>query len=180
MLDDDVKVVIDGETKCFDFSICTAQDLPATLQFWMAYVARDLLYLGAFFRAAGILLQIPGAAQYERVHYEDDDDEEPDEDLDPCNRLKHAKAYTVFSVLAECLKRLAVASLIEQIPDADQYTPVDLSKDWTEYLDEHAKLENGLLTVVTECLNRLIVSPTRIELDNEPEPAWWQRLWAGL
>ena len=50
---DDAQFKIDGKKKEFYFDVCAAQDLPATMQFWMAYVARDLLQLGAFFRAIG-------------------------------------------------------------------------------------------------------------------------------
>ncbi len=56
------------------------EDLPDVLQFWMAHMARDLLRLGVFFRAAALMCQIPGGARYRYVPHDDHDDDLPDDD----------------------------------------------------------------------------------------------------
>ena len=61
-------------------------------------------------------------------------------------------------MLAECLDRLGVKELMEQVPAPD-YEPEELSEEWEALHDKWAKVKNGLLTVVGECLDTLAVRP---------------------
>ncbi len=175
-------IKIDGKQYRFGTDLRNCKDLPLTLQFWMAYMARDMLQLGVFFRAAGIMLQLPGAAQYEFVDYDVLSD-------DPGSRMSPADKSTVFNILAECLRRLGGAgaeALIEQVPGAADYQRVELSDEWKKYLDRQATIEHGLLNVVAACLDRLLVRPGMFQIDRapvkrkEPNPTWWERLWAEI
>ena len=170
---------IDGKQYSFGTDLRNCKDLPLTLQFWMAYMARDLLQLGVFFRAAGIMLQLPGAARYEFVDYDNLGD-------DPGDRMSPVGKPTVFNLLAECLRRLGAEALIEQVPGAADYERVELSAEWKKYLDRQATIEHGLLNVVAECLDRLLVRPGMFQIDRAPamrrerKPTWWERLWAEI
>ena len=168
----------DGELECFFPDVRTTNDLPGALQFWMASVARDLLQLGVFFRAAAIMLQMPGAGRYKVVHYDDLNEDLGDDEEDPRCWVGGADRVTVFNVLAECLRRLEAEDLMEQVPGAADHKRGELPDEWTEYLDEQAKTEHGLLNVVAECLDDLIVTPGMVEIDAKPQATWWQQWWA--
>ncbi len=96
---------IDGAPENFFPDVRSSKNLPVALQFWMANMTRDLLQLGVFFRAAAIMLQVPGAARYQDVTYDDQDPDRADEDEDPASWVGEADRGTTFSVLAECLRR---------------------------------------------------------------------------
>ena len=170
---------LDGELVSFFPDVRSSTNLPMTLQFWMAYVARDLLRLGVFFRAAAIMCQVPGAAGYEYVICDDVDDDLPDEDEDPRCWVDSADYDTGFNVLAECLRRMGVETLIEQVPGEADYNRKELSDEWMEYLGRQAAIEHGLLNVVAECLDELIVRPGMAEINDSSQPTWWQRWWAA-
>ncbi len=171
---------IDGRLEDFYPELRSSTDLPVTLQFWMAYVARDLLQLGVFFRAAAIMLQLPGAGRYQVMHYDDCDDDLRDQDEDPQRWVRGADRDTIFNVLAECLRRLGAAKVIKQVPGAKQYEREELSDEWKKYLGRQAEIKHGLLNVVAECLDELIVRPGMAEIDVEPRPSWWQEWWSML
>ena len=156
------------------------EDLPTVLQFWMAHVARDLLRLGVFFRAAALMCQIPGGARYRYVPHDDVDDDLPNDDEDPRHWVGRADRDTAFSVLAECLRRLGAAGVMKQVPGGEDYEQVELSAEWNEYLDRRAERKHGLLNVVAECLDELIVRPEMDEIDVEPQSTWWQRWWSRM
>ncbi len=171
---------IDGRLVAFFTDVRSAEDLPAALQFWMAYLARDLLRLGVFFRAAALMQQLPGGARYRYVIHDDVDDKAPPEEDDPREWVRGAGRETVLNVLAECLRRLGAASVMKQVPGGKDYEREELSAEWKEYLDRQAKIKHGLLNVIGECLDELIVRPGLDEIDAEPEPTWWQRWWARM
>ncbi len=171
---------IDGKVTGFSPDVRSTENLPVTLQFWMGYVARDLLQLGVFFRAAAVMAQVPGADRYRFMLFDDLDDDVPNQDEDPTRWVRDADADTVFNVLAECLRRLEAEHLIEQVPGAPDYERQELSAEWIEYLDRHAKFEQGLLNVVAQCLDDLIVTPGMAEIDDKPQATWWQKWWAAL
>ncbi len=156
---------IDGEPESFFLDLRSSKNLPVALQFWMANMTRDLLQLGVFFRAAAIMLQVPGAAGYEDVIYDDQDPDGPDADEDPASWVGGADWDTTFSVLAECLRRLEAEHLMEQVPGAAKYEREELSTEWKEYLDRRAATEHGLLNVVAVCLDEVIVRPGMAEND---------------
>ena len=81
---------------------------------WMAALSRDMLRLGVYFRSLCIMLQIPGAAEYEWVC---DTDGEIEYDEDPL--LQSPDEDTVSTVLEEALDRLGVKHLMAQLPNAD-------------------------------------------------------------
>ena len=170
-------VEIDGKLVSFHVDLRLAENLPVTLQFWMAYVARDLLHLGVFFRAAAIMCQVPGAGRYAVLHYDDVNPDLGDDDQDPARWVGDADRDTVFNVLADCLRRLQAEELIEQVPGEADYTRAELSTEWIEYLDRSAEIEHGLLNVVAECLDELIVRPGMAEVDAASRPTWWQDWW---
>ena len=161
-------------------SVRRTGDLPGAGQFWMAYVARDLLRLGVFFRAAAIMLQIPGAGRYRVLHYDNVDDNLPDWDEDPSQWLGEVDRDTVFDVLAECLRRLGAEELMQQVTGGEDFEQEELSEEWVAYLDRHAGMEHGLLNVVAECLDELIVRPGMKEIDIAPRASWWQQWWGKL
>lgn len=171
---------IDGKLVAFFTDVRSVENLPATLQFWMAYLARDLLRLGVFFRAAALMQQLPGGARYRSVVYDDLDDNAPNEDEDPRRWVRHADRCTTFNVLGECLRRLGAAGVMKQIPGGKDYEREELSAEWKEYLDRQAKIKCGLLNVIAECLDELIVRPGMAEIDAEPYPTWWQRWWSRM
>ncbi len=171
---------IDGRLEDFYPEVRSSKDLPLTLQFWMAYVARDLLQLGVLFRAAAIMCQVPGAGRYEVELFDDANDELGDQDEDPQCWVGGVERDTVFTVLAECLRRLGAADLMEQVPGAADYKREELSDEWKEYLDNLNEIEHGLQNVVAECLDELIVRPGMAEIDAEPRPSWWQKWWSKL
>jgi hypothetical protein len=170
----------DGREANFWTDVRTTEDLPKVLEFWMAQFARDLLRLGVYFRAAALMCQIPGGARYRCVHYDDIDDELPNDDEDPRYWVGRADDPTVLNVLGECLRRLGATPVMRQVPGGKDYERRELSAKWKKYLDRHAKIKHGLLNVVAECLDRLIVRPGMEEIDTEPYSTWWQRWWSRM
>ena len=117
----------------------------------------------------GIMLQVPGTAEYGSLP--DDDGEGP---MDVHDLLNASDENTLSSVLAECFDRLGVGHLMEQMPDAD-YVAVELDDEWQEMLDRRQKNKNGLLSLVADCLDRLIVDPGMTEIVQVPEQPWWNQ-----
>ncbi len=171
---------IDGKLRSFYPELRNSDDLPVALQFWAAYVAHDLLQLGVLFRAAALMLQVPGSGQYEVQLYDDNDEELPDADEDPRCWVGEVERDVVLTVLAECLRRLGAADLMEQVPGAADYKREELSDEWKKYLGRQAATEHGLLNVVAECLDELIVRPGMAEIEAEPRPSWWQKWWGKM
>ena len=169
-----------GREGHFYAEVRETENLPTTLQFWMAQMARDLLRLGVYFRAAALMCQIPGGAQYRRLEYDDNEDRGPNEDEEPWLWVRRVDRGTASNVLAECLRRLGAVGVLKQIPEAKGYERQELSKEWQAYLDRHAKLKHGLLNVVAQCLDELIVRPGTEEIDIKPHSTWWQRWWSRM
>lgn len=154
-------------------SLCTdvrgSDRLPMVFQMWMAELARDLLRLGVYFHAAGIMLQMPGAGEYEWVADHDLDDRTHE-------HVSESGEDELLDVLAECLKRLgAPAELLRQVPGGADRERQDVSEEWKQFLDERGVVKNGLLNVVGECLDELVVRPGMDEIDEQPAPRWWDR-----
>lgn len=141
-----------------------SEPLPMVFQFWMGEVARDFLRLGVYFRAVGIMLQIPGAAAYEFFS----------DESEAFELIRETKPNILLNVLVECLDRLGVKELMEQVPAPDYYEE-ELPEAWTTLLDEREKMKNGLLHVVAECLDELMVKPGMTEIADADEPHWWHR-----
>ncbi len=167
---------LDGEDCDCQAKVRAGNNLPIELQFWMASVARDLLQLGVFFRAAAIMCQVPGGA---RCQFVLDGEEEENWTAD---WVVGAERNTLLDVLAECLRRLGAKSkpLMRQVLGREMHWEKGLPAKWKEFLDQRAKIEDGLLNVVAECLDELIVRPGVVEIDAVPRPTWWQKFWARI
>ena len=155
----------DGE-KLFPLHLLVrgSEPLPMVFQLWMAEVARDHLRLGVYFRAVGIMLQVPGAPEYAWV----------DDDSETWDLIKETDENALLNVLAECFARLGVKQLIEQVPGPD-YDEEELPEEWTDLLNKLAGVKNGLLNVVAECLDALVVGPGMAEINGAVEQPWWLR-----
>lgn len=149
-------------------------DVPATLEFWMAHVARDLLQLAVHFRALGILGETPGGAGYRSLDY-GRGKALPESDR-PCFWLRNADRQTRLNVLAECLRRLDARGVFARIRETHGFCPLKLSDKWTAYLDRHGRIKGGLLTIVAYCIDVLVVEPGLEEI--EQRAGWWQRWWS--
>lgn len=152
-----------------------AENVPEAIEFWMAYIARDALRLGVFFRALTIMLQVPGGAQFEFVTTEEDEDDEYNIRI----QIEDRKPETLVRILAECLNRLnAPPELLEQVPSGEHYRKRPLSAKWRKFLNRQSEIEHGLINVVAECLEELIVRPGLAEIDAVPKSSWWQTWWS--
>ncbi len=141
-------------------------------------------WLAGFLQAAAIMLQLPGGADYEC----DEDEDECEDKLDEAARdlIWQADQDTLLSILAECFERLGAAeTLMRQVPGGLDYERCKLPVEFRLTLAGQDR--NGVLNVVAECLDQLLVIP---ELDEEgkgfydcPEPprrrrrSWWRALW---
>ena len=142
-----------------------ADRLPELFQFWAAEMARDQLRLGVYFSAVGLMLQLPGAHEYQ---YLNDDGELRQALVDyDCDNL--------YSVLAECFKRLGVEDVTRRVPGEENYEICDLKDKMKELLNEWTRRKHGLLNVVAECLDLLVVHPGLVEIAEDGERRWWQR-----
>jgi hypothetical protein len=150
--------------------------LPMVFQFWAAELARDVLRLGVYFHAAAIFLQIPGASAFELVR---DDLYEEEQDIDYEGMIGTRNKHTLLDVLARCLDRLGAKSLMAQLT-AERHIRGELPPEWTVVLERRAKIENGLLSVVADCLDALIVRPGMEEIEQADEPHWWHRFRAKM
>jgi hypothetical protein len=140
-------------------------------------------WLAGYFQAAAIMLQLPGGADYECV--EDDDENEGQVDEAAWTLIWQADRDMLLSILAECFERLgADETLMRQVPGGTDFQRCVLPVEFRLTLAEQDR--NGVLNVVAECLDRLLVIP---ELDEEersfydnPEPprrrrrSWWRVL----
>ena len=146
--------------------------LHKVFQFWAAETARDALRLGVYFHAAGVFLQIPGAATFRRIH---DDDFEEEHGIDYDGLVGDSPRNTLLDVLAKCLDRFNAGFLMGQVTTEPHVAGV-LPNEWAVVLERRATIENGLLSVVADCLDALIVTPGMEEIVKADEPHWWNRL----
>ena len=121
-------------------------------------------WLGGYFQAAAIMLQLPGAGEYEFVGYEGE----------LCDLVKATQQNELLNVLGTCLDKLGVKELMSQVPAPDYHTE-ELSEEWTAWLDKEQDVKNGLLNVVAECLDALVIRPGNAEIEKANELSWWQR-----
>ena len=154
--------------------LCGSERLPMVFQFWMAELSRELLRLGVYFRAVGIMLQIPGGADYEWVADEQVEGDEYDENKTGLwDLIDGSSRDTVFNVLAECLHRLRSPDVMAWLPEAE-FVSEELSPEWKELLDKREPVQNGLLSVVGECLDALLIRPGRKAIEQGGKLPWWE------
>ncbi len=104
-------------------------------------------WLGGYFRAVGIMLQIPGGAEYRYI-----EDERDDELWD---LIWHADAASTLNVLAAALERLDAGELLGQVPGGDRFKRRTLPVEARVHLAERDRM--SLLRVAATCLDRLLV-----------------------
>ncbi len=125
------------------------------LQFWMVQFTREQQTLAVYFRAVALMLQLPGGARYEYAKA-----------LDALDDLRGVDRGTVLDLLAAALERLQAAELIRQVPGGRAHERRALSEELAGMLA--ARDRNGLLNVVAECLDYLIVRAGAAEIDARP------------
>ncbi|MGD8454018.1 MAG: hypothetical protein PVJ57_19565 [Phycisphaerae bacterium] len=160
--------------------VLDAEDLPSMVQFWVAHVARDLLRLGVYFRAATLFQQVPGGPRYRTIIYDVAGPDGLDHEDHPYFWVKNANRKTVLDVLAECLRRLGAAGFMKRVPGGENHTPEELPDKWVAYVERHAAVKHGLLSLVGACLDELIVEAELAEIDDAPRAMWWQKWWARM
>ncbi|MGD8454052.1 MAG: hypothetical protein PVJ57_19740 [Phycisphaerae bacterium] len=106
-------------------------------------------WLAGYFQAVGILLQIPGAADYHHQDYASDDD--------LWDLIWNPDPDSTLNVLAATLERLDADELLAQVPGGDGFKRRPLPVEARVHLAERDRL--GLLNVVADCLDRLLVAP---------------------
>ncbi len=106
-------------------------------------------WLAGYFRAVGILLQIPGAAAYRWI------EDESDNDL--WDLIWNPDTTSTLNVLAAALERLDAGELLGQVPGGDGFKRRALPVEARVRLAERDRV--GLLNVVADCLDRLLVVP---------------------
>ena len=106
-------------------------------------------WLAGYFEAVGILLQIPGAADYRHQEYASDDD--------LWDLIWNPDAKSTLNVLAATLERLDAGELLRQVPGGEGLKRRPLPVEARVRLAERDRL--GLLNVVADCLDRLLVVP---------------------
>ena len=169
MFDENAYLMRNGLKLGLSLSVRCSMPMTKMLQIWMAELSRDMLRLGVYFRALGIMLQIPGAPDYEWFSDADGENQFETDML-----FNASDEDTLFTVLAEALDRLGVGHLMEQMPEAD-YEAVELDDEWQEMLARREKNKNGLLSLVADCLDLLIVKPGMAEIVQVPEQPWWNQ-----
>ncbi len=153
----------------FNLEVRGSSRLPLAFKFWMAELARDHLRVGVYFSALGVMLQVPGGAGFEWVAESELDDYTHD-------HVRQSDEDELLDVLADCFKRLdAPGALLQQVPGGAEHEPREVSAEWKQFLDERDAFKKGLLNVVAECLDELIVRPGMAEIDEQPTPHWWNR-----
>lgn len=113
-------------------------------------------WLAGYFQAVGILLQIPGGAEYSYIKDESDDD--------LWHLIWNPDTISTLNVLAAALQRLDAGELLGQVPGGDCFKPRTLPVEARVRLAERDRM--GLLNVVADCLDRLLVVPN---IEGEPE-----------
>ena len=169
MFDQNWFLMQNGRENYLYMCVCSSTPITKMFQIWMAELSRDMLRLGVYFRALGIMLQVPGAPDFE---WSCDSDGENEFETDVL--FRSSDEDTLYTALAEALDRLGVKHLMAQLPNAD-YDTVELDDEWKEMLDRREKNENGLLCVVASCLDWLIVYPGMDEIVHVPEQPWWNQ-----
>lgn len=130
--------------------------LPDVFRKRMEQLGKIQRWMGGYFRAVGIMLQIPGGAEYRYIE-DESDDELWDLIWDP-------DAASTLNVLAAALARLDAEELLAQVPGGDGFKRRTLPVEARVHLAERDRM--ALLRVAATCLDRLLVVPN---IDGEPE-----------
>lgn len=139
-------------------SVRRSDRLVRALRLWVAQTVSDSRRLAVYFEAVAIMLQVSGGAGYEYV-----------EASDGLQDLRRYDRATVLNVLALALKRLDASKLMEQVPGGVEHERRKLSADLAGMIA--ARDHAGLLNVVAECLDYLIVRPRFSSAEGGPGAA---------
>ncbi len=131
-------------------------------------------WLAGYLHALSILVQIPGAAEYRW--------REPANDDEALERIASADRDELLAILAAALGRLAAGELMGQVPGGERR---GVCLPGPELRIALAGLDRrGLIQVVAECLDRLLVIPhVGAEAEfHEPlrGPGFWRKTWRRL
>ena len=146
--------------------------LPGVFRARMKQLEAIHRWLGSYFEAVGIMLQIPGAAEYAWLSEVEDD---------AGDFIWEADRDMLFSILGEAFERLDASSLIDQVPGVDAYRPCKLPVELRLMLAERDR--NGVMNIAAECLDRLMVIPDLGEEERrlyepfKPRPRGLRRDW---
>ncbi len=144
-----------GEVRQVGRLVQFSDRLPTVFRQRMEQLEAVHRWLAGYFHAVAILLQIPGAAEYRCTE---------EERTDFWDFIWTHDTDLTLTMLAAALDHLGTKNLIHQVPGGDDYRPGKLPH---EVLRRLAALDrNGLLNVVAECLDRLLVVP---QLEDEAE-----------
>jgi hypothetical protein len=144
-------------------------DLPTVFRRQMEHLETVHRWLAGYLHAVAVLLQIPGGAAY---HYADN---EVDDEL--WGLIWSRDPGLTFGVLAAALKQLDAPHVLGQVTGGGDYPRGGLSRRVRVHLAKRDR--NGLLNVVAECLDRLLVVPeleeeaALYEIDPRPRRRWW-------
>jgi hypothetical protein len=123
--------------------------LPAVFALRMKQLETIHHWLTAYFQAAGFMLQIPGGAEYRYVEH--------DSDAELWDFVWNEDTAVTLNLLTAALQRLDAAHLLRQIPGGEDFTHLPLPVNIQVALAERDR--NGLLNVVADGLDRLLVGP---------------------
>lgn len=132
-------------------------------------------WLGAYFQVVGIMLQIPGGAEYEWLPEDADDAEE---------LVWRADRDMLYSILASALRHLDAEAVMDQVPGSDEYRPRRVPVEFRLALAERD--DNGVLNLIALCLDRLMVLQDLPQEERclhdlpAPRPRLWRRCARGV
>lgn len=144
--------------------------LPEVFRARMEQLEEIHRWLGSFFEAAAIMLQIPGAADYRWFC----DAEDGATDF-----IRDADRDMLLSILAETFEHLDAGPLIDQVPGADSYRRCEPPVKLQRVLAKRDR--NGAMNIAAECLDVLMVIPDLPEEERclhetvKPRPRAWRR-----
>ncbi len=142
--------------------------LPGVFRCRMEQLEAVHRWLAAYFHAVAILLQIPGAAEYRWTE---------DERTDFWDFIWTNDTHLTRTLLATALGNLDAKELMREVPGGERYRSRKLPNE--VHLRLAALGRNGLLNVVAECLDRLLVVPELKDeaelygMDAPPRRWWW-------
>ncbi len=141
-------------------SVRRSAPLPRVLDLWRVQSLQEHACNNVYFRAVALMLQLPGGARYEYAKA-----------LDTLDDLRGFDRGTVLDLLAAALDRLNAVELIEQVRGREPHERRALPDKLAERLA--ARDHNGLLNVVAECLDELIVRPGTAAIEAVTPPNAW-------
>ncbi len=162
MFDEHMRFTDGDEVVGLTMSVYSSRRLPMVFQYWMAEVSRDILRLGVFFRSAGVMLQVPGAAA---LDWDSDDEAEM--------LMVHSERGMLCNALAEALERLGVKHLMDQLDELECVEDDELTDEWRDLLKLRQGQKHGLTNLIALLLDHLVLYPGMKEIDTAAEPHWW-------